>query len=197
MTKTVSFVSSIIIIIIIGLWLRKSYSFVEDSLRFLKTIISNSNQSQDIKARLKIVENDLKKGKKVDALNKLDAIIDLDPNNDKILALYVMICMEEGYWNRAINPAKKMVELQPDDTSYMVLGQIYGGEGMLLEAIETLKKALQLNPNNIGAHEFLGTAYAEAGQMEQAKEEYEKLKKLDLSAAERVLKIIKGGKAIR
>jgi len=185
----------LILIFVLCFNLVNSYVFAEDdALNVLRNIISMPNQSSDAKIKLKDVEKDLKNNKKIDALDKLDIVINLEPNNYDILGLYVVICIGSGLWDRAINPAKKMVALKPDSVSYLVLGQVHGGNGMFSEAIENLSKATELDPANVGAHLYLGAAYVETGQTDKAKEEYEKLKKLDWSAAAELLSSIKSGK---
>lgn len=168
-----------------------------DSIKLLNNIISNVSLSQDDKSSLEAVKADLSNGKNEAALDKLDAILKSEIENYYIHALYVLICIDGGYWEKAIEPAKRMVSIKPDDTSYLGLGQVYGGNNMLPEAVDALKKAVELNPNNAGAREFLGTAYAEMGNKEEAQKEYEILSKVDSSAAMRVQRVIETGKAQR
>jgi len=186
-----------VFVIILCLGLMSGYVFgADDSSLLLKELVARSDLGVDIKTQLKFVENDLKNNKKSEALDKLDNIMNLKPDY-QILGLYVLVCIEELWWDRAINPAKKLVELYPSEGSYFCLGQVYGGKGMFSESIAAFKEVLRFNPNNVGAHQFLGAAYVESGQIEKAKEEYEKLKKLDWLAAAELLNTIKSGKADR
>jgi len=184
------------LVTILYLILTANYAHAEsDSIKLIGHALSSTELSRTTKSIFEAVKVDLQKGENEMALKKLDTLLDSEPENYGALSLYVLICMENGYWKKAIEPAKKMVALKPDDTSYLGLGQVYGGSNMLPEAVDALKKALEINPDNIGAHEFLGTAYAEMGDKQKAEKEYDLLKKVDFLAAMRVLRVIKTGKA--
>lgn len=190
--------SKVLCVIVIAIISIAGYVHAEsDSVKVVDYALTSGDLSQTSRTILEAVKVDLQKGQNENALNKLDTLINSEPDNYGPLSVYVLICMENSWWKRAIEPAKKMAILRPDDTSYLGLGQVYGGANMLPEAIDALKKAVELNPNNIGAHEFLGTAYGEMGNKEDAEKEYEILKKVDFQASMRVLRVIKTGKAQR
>jgi tetratricopeptide (TPR) repeat protein len=56
--------------------------------------------------------------------------------------------------------------------------------GRAAEAIEAFQQALQINPDYVKAWVGLGLAYRDAGQQEQAREAFKRLKALDPAAAD-------------
>jgi adenylate cyclase len=59
----------------------------------------------------------------------------------------------------------------PTSTYFRLLGSAYGGAGRYDEAIVAIKKALQLNPNDIFAHLSLASAYVASDREQEARAE--------------------------
>lgn len=80
-------------------------------------------------------------------------------------------------YSEAIDSYKEALELnisenclvKPDRSyTYYKLGQAYISNGESIEAIQVLKKSLELNPNHSFVYSYLGMAYADLGQKEKA-----------------------------
>ncbi len=59
------------------------------------------------------------------------------------------------------------------------LGLLYHKNHKLLEAIEEYKKAMQIDPFNVGAHNNLGMVYKDLGRYEEAISQYQKVFSID------------------
>jgi len=92
----------------------------------------------------------------------------------------------EGYvnnrdWNRAEETYRKVVKLLPGSIkAHLYLGNIYFSQGKLEEAINQYEKINELSPTfNSGAHNNLGLAYLELKKVDLAREEFQKVLKVD------------------
>ncbi len=84
-------------------------------------------------------------------------------------------------WNRAEETYGKIIELVPGNIkANLYLGNIYFSQGKIKKAINQYKKIVELSPIfNIGAHNNLGLAYLELKKVNLAKEEFQKVLKVD------------------
>lgn len=84
-------------------------------------------------------------------------------------------------WNRAEETYGKIIELVPGNIkAHLYLGNIYFSQGKIKKAINQYKKIVELSPIfNIGAHNNLGLAYLELKKVNLAKEEFQKVLKVD------------------
>jgi TolB-like protein/DNA-binding winged helix-turn-helix (wHTH) protein len=119
------------------------------------------------------------------ALAYFQHAIDLDPN---FASAYIGVAQAYAYlsrvdpedlarWRRA---AEKAVELDPSSSDAMLIvgatkAQAWDWHG----AEEDYRRALALNPNNAGAHDFLGGIYDEFGRLEEGWKEFQIAQELD------------------
>lgn len=81
-------------------------------------------------------------------------------------------------WKSAIAALNSASRNDPNNADVQnLLGFSYRGSGDLESAFKHYKKALELNPRHLGAHEYVGRAYLMAGKPEQAKEHLAALEK--------------------
>ena len=101
--------------------------------------------------------------------------------------VYIEMDMNE----QAIDSFNQAIRINSDSAVYYTgLGYAYLKMHKAAEAIPPLKEALRLNPMDGDAHFVLGIAYYVEGQIEQAQDEYTKLKGLNPAYANRLLKIL-------
>jgi len=74
------------------------------------------------------------------------------------------------------------------------LGNPYQQTGQAQEAIAAYQEAIKTRPNFAQPHLSLGVAYVTIGNKRAALEEYRTLKSLDPGRAERLYKVINGGR---
>ena len=87
--------------------------------------------------------------------------------------------LEAKDWRAAIgllNSAALRDTRNPDIQNY--LGYAYRNSGDMAFAFRHYHRALQLNARHRGAHEYLGEAYLQAGNLDKAKEQLRTLDKL-------------------
>jgi len=89
--------------------------------------------------------------------------------------------VNSGDWNKAEETYHKIVKLLPGSIkAHLYLGNIYFSEGKIKEAINQYKKIIELSPTfNTGAHNNLGLAYLELKKVNLAREEFQKVLKVD------------------
>lgn len=77
-------------------------------------------------------------------------------------------------------PALKLLKQirHPDSMAYTMMGYAERKMGNYKLSLSYYEKALKLEPNNVNAHEYLGEAYVEQGELDLAKSELGKVKAL-------------------
>jgi len=114
---------------------------------------------------------------------QMEGRLPLSPQSEKLKKLF-----EEGEryvkdrdWNKAEETYSKIVELVPGNIkAYLYLGNIYFSQGKIEESISQYKKIIELSPtSNIGIHNNLGLAYLELNKVDLAREEFQKVLKVD------------------
>ena len=82
-------------------------------------------------------------------------------------------------WQGGIDWMTKAVAVTPKDAdAYNWLGYSHRKLGHYPEALENYKKALELDPDHRGVREYLGEAYLEMNQLDEAKKQLAALDKL-------------------
>jgi tetratricopeptide (TPR) repeat protein len=96
-------------------------------------------------------------------------------------------CLDAQRYEEAIASLTRALQLQPNFTpAYLSLAIAYGSLLRRMEQIEALKQAIRLQPDFAWAHAFLGLAYVQIGETAAAAREYEILKTLDPTLAEKL-----------
>ncbi len=75
-------------------------------------------------------------------------------------------------YNEAVNIFQKAIKIRPDPSVYNNLAMVYRDMGKNIEAIESLKKAVKMDPANTIIYFNLGNAYASMGNTQEAIEAY-------------------------
>ncbi|MDP3694819.1 MAG: tetratricopeptide repeat protein, partial [Desulfocapsaceae bacterium] len=101
--------------------------------------------------------------------------IELYPDNVQLMFEYGLLLEQEGKQNEAIANMEKVVELQPDHIDALnYLGYTWAENNTHLEkALEYIKKAIALKPDNGYILDSLGWVYFRMGELEKAKKELE------------------------
>jgi Flp pilus assembly protein TadD len=103
----------------------------------------------------------------------------LDPLSPVVGANLAKILQETGQTDKAIEQAKKTLDLEPDSAvTHAVLGLAYQDKRMYPEAIADYKRALQLGGSPTEIRGFLGNAYAVSGNRTDAVKIIAELKSL-------------------
>ena len=176
-----------------------------------------------VPTRSYLAEMYVRKGEWEEASNQYREILELEPENSKAKAnlSFVQAQMEgkqpipvpieelellfekgERYvkdrdWNKAEETYEKIVKIAPGNIkAQLYLGNIYFSQGKIEEAINQYKKIVEFSPTfNIGVHNNLGVAYLELKKVNLAREEFQKVLKVDPGneLAKRKLKEIDSG----
>lgn len=131
------------------------------------------------------VYNSMKKYQ--EALDSLQKSIDLNPENH--YAYYNLGLAYEGLeqYENAISAYQEAIRIKPDYIyAYTDLGYVYYYIDRNQEAVDTLKKAIELNPERAISYYYLGLTYLQMGDQSLALKQYEILKNLDQSLAEKL-----------
>ena len=102
--------------------------------------------------------------------------IELYPENVQLMFEYGLLLEQEGKQDEAIANMEKVVELQPDHIDALnYLGYTWAENNTHLEkALEYIKKAIALKPDNGYILDSLGWVYFRMGELEKAKTELER-----------------------
>lgn len=126
-----------------------------------------------------------------EAIEAYKKVIQLKP--DKGYAYFKMgtAYSRSGQPDKAVEAHLRALEHLPNNAQvYNNLGIAYGKLGKDDEEISALQKALQIRPRYASASFNLGATYLRKGDKESAQREYEKLRDIDTTAAEALLKLI-------
>jgi Flp pilus assembly protein TadD len=87
------------------------------------------------------------------------------PDSAAILELMVSLERDRKRLPEAIALAQRLVETEPsNDRYYFTLGALKGEAGDRAASLDAMRKAIDLNPKNAAALNYLGYSYAEAGE---------------------------------
>lgn len=100
-----------------------------------------------------------------EAIEALQTALNAKANDTKLLTFIAMLHREAGEMDQAVSIMEKVTQLEPQkDEHYFTLGVFYDDQQKKSEAITAIKKAVELNPQNAVALNYLGYAYAEVGE---------------------------------
>lgn len=82
-------------------------------------------------------------------------------------------------WNAALPVLQAVVRSHPRDADgHNLLGYTLRNLKRYDESLASYKEALRLDPNHRGAHEYIGVAYVQLGQLEQARQHLAQLERI-------------------
>nr|MBA2542135.1 tetratricopeptide repeat protein [Deltaproteobacteria bacterium] len=111
----------------------------------------------------------LKQGKVADAQRAFRQALDIDPENQKIMALLGLTHFRANELDAARPIYEELVELAPTDASHRLnLGLVYLKLNDAERAINSLEASRSLDPSQGRAVSYLGLAYARAGRYAEA-----------------------------
>ena len=107
--------------------------------------------------------------------------VELNPNGAAVHGLFAITLSHVGRVDEAIFLLKKGIRLNPfpEYWYFFQLGRCYGLNGQYEEAVSTLKKALQLAPNNLASNLVMASACVRLGREEEARAAAEKVLELN------------------
>lgn len=115
------------------------------------------------------------------ALELLKTGIELFPDNEQLHFEYALLLEKQGRQDEAILAMEKVLELYPDHPEALnYIGYTWADRNMHLDtALQYVKKAVELKPDNGFIRDSLGWVYYRLGRMEEARIELEKALKLE------------------
>jgi tetratricopeptide (TPR) repeat protein len=82
-------------------------------------------------------------------------------------------------WDEAIAPLQESIWLNPFFSGpYIVLGKVYLKKGETTNAENMLRRALEMDPNNISGHHLLAQVLQQSNRPDEAKKEFELAERL-------------------
>jgi tetratricopeptide (TPR) repeat protein len=131
------------------------------------------------------------------AAGEIDFILRAFPNHPAALQLMVKVCAQ---WKSPVCTAQlgekfeKAIAVNPGvPTTYVVLGNLQQSVGQFANAIESYKRALQLDADSVNAEYNLGLAYLETKQFDLANEHAQRAYELGASLPGLHDKLMKAG----
>jgi tetratricopeptide (TPR) repeat protein len=150
--------------------------------------------AKDINAvsQLALVYDGMKKYEESDKL--YEEALKLDPQNATLLNNYGYSLADRGIQlQRALDMAKKAVDAQPDNPSFLdTIGWVYYRLGRFKEAETYVERAIKKGEVSPVVYEHLGDIYFRLNDKEKAKEEWDRALKLDQSNTALREKIARG-----
>ncbi len=141
----------------------------------LKRIISDPSQRRPLFYAL-LASLYEEKDERDKALNLLKTGIDLFPDNEQLHFERALLLEKQGKQDEAIQSMEKVLELFPDHPEALnYIGYTWADRNMKLDtALQYIKKAVALKPDNGYIRDSLGWVYYRLGRLEEARIELEK-----------------------
>ncbi len=150
-----------------------------DAIRVLEHAHDLNPKDVNAVIQLAIVYDEMKDYNETDRL--YEEALSLDPENHVALNNYSYSLAERSLnLNRAFEMAKKAVEAEPDNSSYLdTMGWVYYRLGEYTEAEKYVKKAIEKEDTSAVLHEHLGDIYYKMNDHERALEQWNIALKMD------------------
>src|SRR5262249_10524214 len=117
-----------------------------------------------VESRLQLAYLYDKQNKYDDAIKSLKDALSKKPNDTEIMGFMVGVYQEKKDYPTAIELARNMVTADPKNDKFrFTLGALLDQNKQRDQAVAEMKKAIELNPRNAQALNYLGYTYAEQG----------------------------------
>jgi tetratricopeptide (TPR) repeat protein len=117
--------------------------------------------------------------------------ISINPIDTTSYAYLGDIYLESGLYDLALESYRQAIRIDAiNEETHFKMGQTYYESGNYPEAANSFKQALRINPTHTRAYHFLGLTYVALGDKELATKQYEILKNLDASLAQKLKELI-------
>mgnify|MGYP001043944841 FL=1 len=113
------------------------------------------------------------------AAESYDRMVELEPENHEALNRIAWLWILRGHPERAVPPAKRAVEVEPDAENLSILAMAQDWNSEFDEAIKTALKAVDADPLSAKAHATLAEVYADRNNWQRALEEARQAETLD------------------
>jgi tetratricopeptide (TPR) repeat protein len=113
-------------------------------------------------------------GQLAEAESICDEISKQHPANSDILRLQAKIASEDGRKIIAEGLLKRIIQISPDSSRpYAELGRFYGQNDRYPEAVDALRKSIELDSSVVGSHQLLADYLSILGHSEEALQSYD------------------------
>jgi tetratricopeptide (TPR) repeat protein len=114
----------------------------------------------------------------------LEKVLEADPGNMQVKNKVAMTFMATGPPMTGIGMLRDIVKSDPKNQEALYnLGMFSVQSGQHGRAIDWLKKLLEVNPKHVQGHLLLGVAHMSRGDKEEARQQFEMVKRLDQDPA--------------
>ncbi len=147
--------------------------------------IADAAKPRNVDILANLLTLDARENRQAESLARINAAIEAEPGNAKLLQLGGMLAQMDGRQADAEAMYKKAVEIDPNDLQgYERLARFYSATGRLDETVKTYEQAIEVRPDQANLHHFLGVLYELGGQRERSQARYEDAIRLDPNLGE-------------
>jgi serine/threonine-protein kinase len=155
----------------------------EEALPLQKTAARKALELDDDLAEAHLAMGNVYMGQDYDwpaAEKELKRAIELKPKLDLAHDAYAQLLAFQGRFEESMAQQTEALEISPLSPSLIVnMSYLFYLQRRYDEAIEQSRKALAIDPNYVVAHDYLGIAYVQKGQLTDALAEFHKCRELD------------------
>ena len=140
---------------------------------------------EGVTTRIEFIRNLIEDCKYDDALEQLEIMQDVEPENYEAYYELARIYFEMGDYNSAISNYEQLLEHHQSAIMYYNLGMAYEANDEIDKAMASYFKCIALNEKFPFAHKKLGVLFLARGEKEDAKEYFENYTNLDIPESEK------------
>ena len=115
----------------------------------------------------------VKAGRPGEAATVASQVTEVDPQDIQGLTLKAYALLDAGSVEESMALCKQLLAIDPDADLFVLLGDGYGRQGALDQAVQTYRQALDIDANHSVAHTNLGWVLYLQGKLEEAVHEYD------------------------
>jgi tetratricopeptide (TPR) repeat protein len=148
---------------------------------FMRADAAMPNNPEILEALLQM---DRKEGRIPESVERIDKAVAADPSSARLVQLQGMVQVLTGRGAEAEASFRRAIELDPNNLKpYQSLAQYLAYTGRREEVLATYQKAAETRPDSGGLQLVLGSLYEAYGDLDKAREAYEKAISIDASLA--------------
>ena len=144
---------------------------LENAAKIFKQLVEAMPEDYGSRAQLARIYS--RQSKHDEAIAEWESLLEADPENTQYQDGLVNAHQSAGKISEALELAQKYIKGEPSSIHYSRLARIYTAGGRVDDAIDSYKKAIELNPGDSRVHQNLARLYIRRDDFDSAEKSYQ------------------------